>query len=67
MQRKIDELNRSIENQDRTIEALRERKEELLRIREVRAKADSAWARAIAERTGDTVPTNHPIQPEDSR
>ena len=44
MQRKIDELNRSIER-------LREEKEELLRMQAVRAKADVAWERAFAERT----------------
>ena len=55
MQRKIDE-------KDRTIEALLIRKEELLRIRENRARADAAWARAFAERTGGTVRTNPPIQ-----
>ena len=35
---------------------------ELLRIRENRAKADVAWARAFAERTGGTVRTNPPLQ-----
>ena len=47
MQRRIDELTRSIKNQDMTIEALRKKKAELLRIREIRTKADAAWARAI--------------------
>ena len=51
MQRKIDELSRSIER-------LREEKEELLRMQAVRAKADVAWERAFAERTGGTVTTN---------
>ena len=55
MQRKIDE-------KDRTIEALRAKKEELLRIREIRAKADAAWERAVAERTSGTVRTSPPIR-----
>ena len=55
MQRKIDE-------KDRTIEALRAKKEELLRIPEIRAKADAAWERAIAERTSGTVRTSPPIR-----
>ena len=49
MQRKIDELQSRIDEKDwriaekdRAIEALRIRKEELLRIREIRAKADAA-------------------------
>ena len=69
MQRKIDEKDRRIAEKDRAIaekeraiEALRKKKAELLTIRENRAKADDAWARAFAERTGGTVRTNHPIQ-----
>ena len=58
MQRKIDELQSGIDEKDRRIEALRIRKEELLRIREIRARADAAWERAIAERTNGTVRTN---------
>ena len=69
MQRKIDEKDRAIEEKDRAIaekeraiEALRKKKAELLTIRENRAKADTAWARAFAERTGGTIRTNPPIQ-----
>ena len=62
MQRKIDEKDRRIAEKDRTIEALLIRKEELLRIRENRAKADAAWERAVAERTSGTVRTNPPLQ-----
>ena len=43
MQRKIDEKDRRIVEKDRAIEALRKKKVELLRIREIRAKADAAW------------------------
>ena len=62
MQRKIDEKDRAIAEKDRAIEALRKKKVELLRIREIRAKADAAWERAIAERTGGSVRTSPPIQ-----
>ena len=62
MQRKIDEKDRAIAEKDRAIEALRKKKVELLRIRENRAKADAAWERAIAERTGGSVRTSPPIQ-----
>ena len=69
MQRKIDEKDRAIEEKDRAIaekeraiEALRKKKAELLTIRENRAKADAAWARAFAERTGGTIRTNPPLQ-----
>ena len=69
MQRKIDEKDqtiaekdRAIEEKKRAIEALRKKKAELLTIRENRAKADAAWARAFAERTGGTVRTNPPLQ-----
>ena len=62
MQRKIDEKDRAIDEKDRAIEALLIRKEELLRIRENRAKADAAWACAFAERTGGSVRTSPPIQ-----
>ena len=61
-ERAIAEKDRAIEDRKRTIEALLIRKEELLRIRENRAKADAAWERAVAERTSGTVRTNHPIQ-----
>ena len=67
MQRKIDELDQTITEKRRDIEALRKKKAELLTIRENRAKADAAWARAFAEGTGGTIPTNPSIQPEDSR
>ena len=59
--RRIAEKDRAIEDRKRTIEALLIRKEELLRIRENRAKADAAWARAFAERTGGTIRTNPPL------
>ena len=62
MQRKIDELDQTITEKRRDIEALRKKKAELLTIRENRARADAAWARAFAERTGGTVRTNPPIQ-----
>ena len=62
MQRKIDEKDRRIAEQDRAIEALLIRKEELLRIRENRARADAAWERAVAERTSGTVRTSPPIR-----
>ena len=55
-------MQRTLDEQDRTIEALLIRKEELLRIRENRARADAAWACAFAERTGGTVRTSPPIQ-----
>ena len=61
MQRKIDEKDRAIAEKDRAIEALLIRKEELLRIRENRAKADAAWACAFAERTGGSVRTSPPL------
>ena len=54
---RIHEKDLRIAEKDRAIEALRIRTEELLRIREIRAKADAAWERAIAERTGGTVRT----------
>ncbi len=54
---RIHEKDLRIAEKDRTIEALRIRKEELLRIPEIRAKADAAWERAIAERTGGSVRT----------
>ena len=60
--RAIAEKDRAIEDRKRTIEALLIRKEELLRIRENRVRADAAWARAFAERTGGTVRTNPPLQ-----
>ena len=60
--RRIAEKDRAIEDRKRTIEALLIRKEELLRIRENRARADAAWACAFAERTSGTVRTNPPIQ-----
>ena len=60
--RAIAEKDRAIEDRKRTIEALLIRKEELLRIRENRAKADAAWACAFAERTGGTIRTNPPLQ-----
>ena len=60
--RRIAEKDRAIEDRKRTIETLLIRKEELLRIRENRARADAAWACAFAERTGGTVRTNPPIQ-----
>ena len=60
--RAIAEKDRAIEDRKRTIEALLIRKEELLRIRENRARADAAWACAFAERTSGTVRTNPPIQ-----
>ena len=62
MQRKIDELDQTITEKRRDIEALRKKKAELLTIRENRAKADAAWARAFAERTGGTIRTNPPLQ-----
>ena len=62
MQRKIDEKDRAIEEKKRAIKALRKKKAELLTIRENRAKADAAWARAFAERTGGTIRTNPPLQ-----
>ena len=62
MQRKIDELDQTITEKRRDIEALRKKKAELLRIRENRARADAAWARAFAERTGGTIRTNPPLQ-----
>ena len=69
MQRKIDELDQTITEKEsviaekrRAIEALRKKKAELLTIRENRAKADTAWARAFAERTGGTIRTNPPLQ-----
>ena len=62
MQRTLDEQDRRIAEKDRTIEALRKKKAELLTIRENRAKADAAWARAFAERTGGTVRTSPPIR-----
>ena len=55
--RLIEERNRRIAEQDRALEALRIRKEELLRIREIRVRANVAWERAFAERTGGTIPT----------
>ena len=61
MQRKIDEKDRRIAEKDRTIEALLIRKEELLRIRENRARADAAWERAVAERTSGSVRTSPPL------
>ena len=54
---RIHEKDLRIAEKDRTIKALRIRKEELLRIPEIRAKADAAWERAIAERTGGSVRT----------
>ena len=42
MQRKIDELDQTITEKRRDIEAFRKKKEELLTIRENRAKADAA-------------------------
>ena len=62
MQRKIDELDQTITEKERVIAALRKKKAELLTIRENRARADAAWERAIAERTGGTVRTNPPMQ-----
>ena len=62
MQRKIDELDQTIAEKDRAIEALRKKKAELLTIRENRARADAAWARAFAERTGGILRTNPPLQ-----
>ena len=62
MQRTLDEQDRRIAEKDRAIEALWKKKVELLRIRENRAKADAAWERAIAERTGGTVRTSPPIR-----
>ena len=68
MQRKIDQLDQTITEKERVIaekrsdiEALRKKKAELLTIREIKAKADAAWARAFAERTGGTIPTNPSI------
>ena len=60
--RRIDEKDRAIEAKKRAIEVLRKKKAELLTIRENRARADAAWARAFAERTGGTVRTNPPLQ-----
>ena len=60
--RAIEEKKRAIEEKKRAIEALRKKKAELLTIRENRAKADAAWARAFAERTGGTVRTSPPIR-----
>ena len=69
MQRKIDDLDQAIAEKERVIaekrraiEALRKKKAELLTIRENRAKADAAWARAFAERTGGTIRTNPSIR-----
>ena len=62
MQRKIDEKDQTIAEKRRDIEALRKKKAELLTIRENRARADAAWARAFAERTGGTIRTNPPLQ-----
>ena len=62
MQRTLDEQDRRLAEKDRAIEALRKKKAELLTIRENRAKADAAWARAFAERTGGTIRTNPPLQ-----
>ena len=60
--RAIEEKDRAIAEKERAIEALRKKKAELLTIRENRAKADDAWARAFAERTGGTIRTNPPLQ-----
>ena len=65
MQKKINEKDELLAEKDellaekdRAIEALREERAELLRIRENRAKADAAWERAFAERTSGTVRSN---------
>ena len=52
------EKDELLAEKDRAIEALREERAELLRIRENRAKADAAWERAFAERTSGTVRSN---------
>ena len=66
MQRKIDEKDRAIEEKDRAIaekeRAIEDRKRTIETLRENRAKADDAWARAFAERTGGTIRTNPPLQ-----
>ena len=58
MQKKINEKDELLAEKDRAIEALREERAELLRIRENRARADAAWERALAERTSGTVGSN---------
>ena len=58
MQKKINEKDELLVEKDRAIEALREERAELLRIRENRARADAAWERALAERTSGTVRSN---------
>ena len=73
MQRKIDELDRRIAEKDRAIaekdraieeqkRAIEDRKRTIETLRENRARADAAWARAFAERTGGTIRTNPPPQ-----
>ena len=39
-----------------------ERLRQMRERREIRARAEAAWARAFATRTGGTVPTNHDTQ-----
>ena len=41
---------------------LKERLRQMREKREIRARAEAAWARAFATRTGGAVPTNHDIQ-----
>ena len=64
--RAIEEKDRAIEEKDRRIaekdRAIEDRKRTIETLRENRARADAAWARAFAERTGGTVRTNPPIQ-----
>ena len=73
MQRKIEEKDRAIEEKDRAIaekdraieekkRAIEDRKRTIETLRENRARADAAWARAFAERTGGTIRTNPPLQ-----
>ena len=71
--RRIDEKDRAIAEKDRAIaekdraiaekeRAIEDRKRTIETLRENRAKADAAWARAFAERTGGTIRTNPPLQ-----
>ena len=41
---------------------VKERLRQMREKREIRARAEAAWARAFATRTGGAVPTNHDIQ-----
>ena len=65
-QREIDEKQLLIDEKDRAIEALLIEREELLRIREIRVRANAAWERAFAERTGGTIPTKRTSGSSDS-